>query len=134
MKSKKEAIIIAYRLLNNSKLGKMQDEEKFLVIRAIKQLKPVATDYDDFIKDAAQRLRPEGYDKIEAKQGKELSEDEQKAVAKYNEDVTKCVREELDKEVELTFTPLSEEAFGRFIASNDLAVSEILAVMDVVAE
>lgn len=134
MNVKKEAVVVAYRILDNAKISKMNDEEKFLVIRAMRQLKPVAEDYDGFVKDAAQRLRPEGYDAIEAKQGMDLTPEEEAVAAKYNDDITRCVREELDKEVELTFTPLPDEAMGRFISSNDLSVRELMLVMDVIGE
>lgn len=131
MKMKKEAMIVAYRILNNAKLSKMDGKEKYLVIRAMKQLKPVATDYDDFLKDAAQRLRPDGYEAIEAKQDKDLTEEEREVVDKYNTEISECVREELNKEVELGYKPLTEEAFGRFADSNDISLAELMAVDEV---
>lgn len=127
-------IVTAYRLINTAKLGKMEDAEKFAIIKAVRQLKKVGTDFDDFLKDAQERLKPEGFDKIVGKiQSKEeLASDEQSALDKYNKDVAECLSEELGKEIELDFEPLSEEAVGRFIASNDFNVSEILAVSDVI--
>lgn len=136
MKTTTEKAVIAYRILNNAKLGKMKDEGKFAVIKIMKELKPVATGYDDFIKDAAEKLKPEGIEEIQAKlQGKgELSAEEQALWNEYNEKVQKCVQDELNKEVEVTCEPLKEEDFGALIASNDFAVGEIMALDEVIGE
>lgn len=131
---KADNVISAYRILNNAKLGKMEDAEKFALIKAVRQLKKVGTDFDDFLKDAQEKLKPENFEAIAGKvQNKEeLTPEEAAKLNKYNADVTTCVKDELDKDVELTFAPLSEEAIGRLIASNDFAVAEILTVTDVI--
>lgn len=134
VKKTTEQIVAAFRLINTAKISKMEDTEKFALIKAVKHLKKVGTDFDDFLKDAQERLKPEDFDKIAAKyQSKdELTADETAALNKYNKDVNECVQGELDKEVELDFEPLSEEALGRFIASNDFTVAEIMTISDVI--
>lgn len=134
VKKKTDNVVAAYRLINTAKISKMEDTEKFALIKVMKHLKKVATDFEDFFKDAQERLKPEGFDKIAAKyQAKEeLTADETAALNKYNKDVADCVQSELEKEVELDFEPLSEEALGRFIASNDFTVSDILVISDVI--
>lgn len=134
MKTTTEKAVIAYRILNNAKLGKMKDGDKFNVIKIMRELKPVATSYDDCIKDTADKLKPEGIEKIQGKmQGKEkLDAEEQKVWDKYNSDVAKCVQDELTKEVEFSFMPLSEEGFKGLLESNDLPVGEIMALYDVI--
>ena len=52
----------ACELIKKSKLTKMDDKDKFLVIKAIRALKPVSTEYQDFIKDAQEKLKDEEYD------------------------------------------------------------------------
>lgn len=135
-KTTTEKAVVAYRILNNAKLGKMKDEDKFLVVRAMKQLRPVATDYDDFIKDAAERLKPEGIEAIQEKvqSNATLSEEERKVWEKYNQDVTKCVQDELAKEKEFTFEALGDEGLKGLLASNDFAVAEIMALDEVIGE
>lgn len=126
--------VTAFRLINPAKLTKMESEERFAVILATRQLKKSATDFDELVKDAQEKLKPaEGFDKIVGKvQGrKELTPSEQETLNKYNKDVSDCVQTELDKEVELDFKPLSEDAFGRFVESNDFSVSEIMLISDV---
>lgn len=126
--------VTAYRLINPAKLTKMETAERFAVILATRQLKKVATDFDELVKDAQEKLKPEGFDAIVEKvQGKkELTFSEQETLNKYNKDVTDCVQTELDKEVEFDFKPLSEDALGRFVESNDFSVSEIMLIGDVI--
>ena len=60
-KSKKEmttnTVLSVYKLLNDSKLTKMEDKDKFIVIKAVRKLKPIAADFDDFQKDAQEKLK-----------------------------------------------------------------------------
>lgn len=132
MKKTTEESVIVYRMLNNAKLTKMEDNEKFLVIRLMKELKPIANSYDEFIKDAAEKLKPEGIDEINAKmqEGKELSKEEKEVFDKFNRDVTECVQKELKKEHEINAELLSEEAMKHFMSSNDFSVAEIMALYD----
>ena len=134
--TKADNVISAYRILNNAKLGKMEDAEKFALIKAVRQLKKVGADFDDFLKDAQEKLKPESIEVIAVKvQGNEvLTPEESAALNKYNQDVSVCVKDELDKDVELTFAPLSEDALGRLVASNDFSVNEILIISDVLGE
>ncbi|MDE6479276.1 MAG: hypothetical protein K2L45_03325 [Muribaculaceae bacterium] len=125
--------VTAFRLINPAKLTKMETAERFAVILATRQLKKVATDFDELVKDVQEKLKPEGFDKIVEKvQGKkELTAQEQEALNKYNKDVTDCVQTELDKEVKLDFTSMTGEAMERFIDSNDFTVSDVMLIMDV---
>lgn len=136
MKTTTEKAVVAYRILNNAKLGKMKDGDKFNIVKMMKELKPVATAYDEFIKDAAEKLKPEGIEEIQSKvqQQENLNAEEQSIWAKYNSDVAKCVADELAKENEFTFVPLSEEGFKGLLASNDFSVAEILALDEVIGE
>lgn len=134
-KQKTESIVAAYRLICEAKLNKMEDSDKFLLIRIARKLKKTATDFNDFLQDAQKKLKPDGFDAITFKiQNKEeLTYEENNKVVKYNQDVSECVKDELEKEVELDFEPLSEEAFARFVSSNDFSVSDILVINDIIA-
>lgn len=126
--------VTAFRLINPAKLTKMEVKERCALILITRQLKKVATEFDDLLKDAQEKLKPEGFDKIVEKvQGKkELTSSEQETLNKYNKDVTDCVQTELDKDVEFDFKPLSEDTLGRFVESNDFSVSEIMLIGDVI--
>lgn len=129
-----DQIVASYRLINNAKLTKMEDAEKFALIKAARKLKKTATDFEDALKDTQERLKPEGFDAIAGKMQarQDLTPEESAKVGKYNTDVTACLKDELDREVELEFEPLSEDALERFIASNDFSVAEIMAISDVI--
>ena len=73
LKTKKEEemktidIVNAYNVLNAAKLAKMQDADKFTVIRAMRALKPIQADYEAAVRDAQERLKPEDFDALQKK-------------------------------------------------------------------
>lgn len=136
MKTTTEKAVVAYRILNNAKIGKMKDGDQYTIIKAMKELKPVAVSYDDFIKDASEKLKPEGIEEIQGKVAgsKALTPDEDKVWQEYNQKVAKCVQDELQKEVEFSFQPLSEEGFKGLLSSNDFSLAEIMALNEVIAQ
>lgn len=138
----------ACELIKKSKLTKMDDKDKFLVIKAIRVLKPISVEYQDFIKDAQEKLKDEEYDAnlkeyqdIQKEHpGLKLSEmtieeiNKAEKLAKYFNDSNKrfsdCIEEEANKEKELTYEKISEDAFTKFIASNDFSVEEIVLLQE----
>lgn len=48
---KTEKVLVVYNMLNVAKLGTLEDEDKFRVIKILRVLKPVATSFDDFRED-----------------------------------------------------------------------------------
>lgn len=137
-------IVKAYRTINDAKLTKMEDADKFRVIKAIRQMKPVVTSFEDFVKEAQERLKPEDFDTMQkkAQQWQEEGDkspftvEERREINRYftdyNAKVEECVKEEAEKEHELTYERLSEEAFGKFIASNDYDVKTIMELEEVI--
>lgn len=141
-----------YAVLNEAKLTKMEDADKFKVIKALRAIKPIAKGYEDFVEDAKNKLKGEDYDKMSEKaqawnkdnQGKKVGELTQEEIdnlntintyfAEYNKRVENCLKEEAEKEVELTFDKLNEDAFGKLVASNDWTCGQIMALSDVIAE
>ena len=141
-----------YAVLNEAKLTKMEDADKFKVIKALRVIKPVAKGYEDFVEEAKNKLKADDHDKMTEKalawnkdnQGKKVGEltqvqiDELNTIntyfAEYNNRVETCLKEEAEKEVELTIDKLSEEAFGKLVASNDWTCGQIMALSDAVAE
>ena len=141
-----------YAVLNEAKLTKMEDADKFKVIKALRVIKPIAKGYEDFIEEAKNQLKGDDHDKMTKKaqdwnkdnQGKKVGEltqeqiDELNAIntyfAEYNKRVETCLKEEAGKEVELTYDKLSEEAFSKLVASNDWTCGQIMALSDAVAE
>ena len=52
-------VVNTFAALNGAKLAKMEDKEKFTLLQAMKELKPIKNDYDDFVKDARAKLHGE---------------------------------------------------------------------------
>lgn len=146
-------IINAYNVLNAAKLNKLADADKFTVIRAMRALKPIHTDYEEAVKDAQERLKPEDFDALQKraadwnathkdKQLKDLTPEERTtleginaAYRDYTTKVEECIRDIAEKEKELDYTRLTEEAFGKLLESNpDWTMQQILAVADVLEE
>ncbi len=143
MKAKKSAIIEVYPLLDKAKLSKMETADRKGLIKAMHAMKKVTTDFNDFRDDAVKRLRPEEFDKVEEVINKFQAMDNKgkqevfnsaeyqeafKANGEYNTAINDCLKEEVEKEVELDSTALSEEAVDRLIDSNDWTLGQIMAI------
>lgn len=141
--------IEAYNLIKTSKLTKMEDADKIKVIKAIRALKPIYTAYEDYIKEAQDRLKGEEHDDMtrrseaftKAHEKQRISDLTVEELAElraindyfnaYNKNLKQVSDEELDKEVTLDYPRLTEEAFSKFIASNDFYVEECIKVSEV---
>ncbi len=131
--------VSVYNVLKSLKIAKMAKEDQFAVLRAARALKPVATGFDDFVKDAQERLKPEGFDEIVEKSQRfdSLTDDEKREVntvaAAYQKDVDDCVKPELDSDKEIdSFTPLSEDAIAAIATGNEhLDVQTLMLLQDI---
>ena len=144
---KADTAIAAYGLLttpktqerDGMKLSGLDTKDIFTVLRAANALKPVAVAFEDFRKDAQERLKPEGWDgKVErfAEATDEEKAEINKAAMEYNDRVNECVATELEKEKEVdAYERLSEEAFGKLVRDNGhlLDVRSILLLQEVLA-
>ena len=71
-----------YAVLNEAKLTKMDDADKFKVIKVLRVIKPVAKGYEDFVEDVKNKLKGDDHDKMTEKaqawnkdnQGKKVGE------------------------------------------------------------
>lgn len=136
-------IVSAYRIINSAKLTKMDDADKFKTIKAIRAIKPIVESFNSFVSDARERLKPENFDAMQKKASQWQEEGENTTLtmeerrqlnlyfSEYNKKVEECVKEESEKEHELGYERLSEEAFGKFMASNDWDVRTALMLEDI---
>ena len=141
MKTTTAKVANVYPLLDKAKYTKMENADRKALIKAMRPLKKVSA---DFREDAIKRLRPENFDKIAELIDKfnTLPQEERKvAIAdpeyqkafkvngEYNTAINDCLSEEFDKEIELDFTPLTEDAVDRLLDSNtDWTVGQAMAV------
>lgn len=133
---KTQTIVDTYRTIAEAKVTKMEDTEKFAVIKAARALKPIAADLEDFTEEARKKLQPENFEEIQdkARRFATLPDDEKKEVnavfMAYDEAIRKCVAEELAREHEVDLEPLSSDGLGRLVASNDFTVATIISLED----
>lgn len=132
---KTEDILNTYELLKNVDYQKLEDSDKVKVWKAVRQLKPVADQYEDAQQDAVKNLVPEdftdnlhkaqAYEQQRAAGAKELpmTEKDYKAFIvefqKYNKLLTDALQEQKDKEHEIEYEPLTEDALGLLVVSNN---------------
>ena len=135
-------IISVYKVLNEAKLSKMDDSDKFKVIKAVRALRSIANDFEELVKDVQEKLKDESFEEMQEKAKKwqeegektSISVEERKSINQYFNDysnkVDKCLKEEGEKDNELTFEKLTDEAFDKLTASNDWNVKTIIQVQD----
>lgn len=131
--------VSVYNVLKGLHISKLVKEDQFAVLRAARALKPIAVAFEDFVKDAQGRLKPENFAKMEERRERfeTLSDDEKRELNRfylsYQKDVDDCVRPELESEKEIdVFSPLSEEALSGIASANEnLDVQTLMLIEDV---
>lgn len=145
-----EEVLKAYNVLNTAKYGKLDDADKVKVWKITRALKPIAVKYDEDSKDAAEKMKPEGFDEKVMK----WNETRDKSVAGIKEGLPMTQQEFLDflyhvlnpynknvndaldgfkkEEVELEFDALSEDVFGKLMSSNEWTMEQATVLGDIV--
>lgn len=136
-------IVELYNLLHPSKLTKMTDAKaKFAVVRDTRALKAVADDFDDFQKEALEKLKGADFEEWQERarkwQGRTAkTPDEQREVgginayfAKYQSEVSKCLGGESERRHAVRIEKVAEEQFGKFCDSNDFTVEQVMTMYD----
>ena len=145
-------LLDAYRIISTAKYGKLEDADKIKVWKMARAMKPIATQFDDDSKDAADKLKPTedfserlqyaqefetaqkdpNYDAGKLKMGAAEYQEFLKEFREYNKLVGDAVKEFADKEVELELEGISEEVFGKLMASNDWTMEQAVLLSDVI--
>lgn len=133
----KAEIARAYRTLAAAKLTRLDDEEKFLIVKFIISLKPIAKEYEDFIQQTKESLKADNHEEMLDKANRwnatnkgrnisDLTDEEKKELfeinryfAEYSNNVEKWILEEGDKGVNFAPFKLSNDTATKLIASND---------------
>lgn len=149
---KTSEILSVYQIIGNAKYGKMSDDDKVKVWKIARKLKPVANKFEDDTKDAADKMKPyEDFDqKLQKAQEYERLKNDKKPTIdvmstadydkfiadfkQYKNTVDKAVKEFADKEVEIEFDAISEEAFGKLITSNEWTFGQVTLLGDFICE
>lgn len=133
--------VSVYNILRGVNLVKTDAATRKAVLRACRQLRPVAEDFKAFSEDAVERLKPEGWDKALASIKSKTATDEEKAAARrveteYQKSVDDCVREELERmeTVEIPEPFTFEMIDGLIGASESLGADAVMLLEDVLME
>lgn len=151
---KTSEVLNVYQIISSAKYGKMSDDDKIKAWKLTRKLKPIATKFDDDSKDAAEKMKPEvkgGFDDVLAKaqEYERLKQEKQPTIdimtdaqykefiekfKEYQKLIDKAVKEFAEKKVTVDFEPLSEEAFGKLLASNDWNMGQVTVLGEFVCE
>lgn len=143
---KTKQIVAAYGILSGSKLTKMSGDGKIKVVKIIKAMKPVTSEFEDFRKDAIDRLKPEGYEDMAKKAEQWQKEGDSTTLTAtekaelnqffgdFQRDVEKCLADEAEKEHETAFSKLTDAEFSSLCEGNDWTAGQMLELMDLISE
>lgn len=150
-KVKTEQVLGAFNVLNTAKYAKMDDADKIKVWKIARALKPIATKFDEDSKDAAEKLKPEGFDENlrKAQEYERVTKDKEadasklemgaaeygefiKKLKEMNKLVADALKEFANKEVDIDFEPISEDAFTKLMASNDWTMEQAVMIGELI--
>lgn len=149
---KTSKVLTVFQIINTAKYTKLEDTDKIKVWKMCRVLKPIATKFEEDSKDAAEKFKADIKDFDERlKKAQEYETIKQKAEGntpitdkeynefinefkKYQTLVGKATEEFANKEIEIEFEPLSEDAFGKLMASNEWNIEQTMIVGDLVCE
>ena len=127
---KLKQILAAYKVLGEAKVQKLDEKEVIKIVKARKAMRPHADEYEAFFKDVQEKFKPENWDDVQAKVQKwqqegentTLSEVERvqinKVLIDFQKKIETAVKDELEKEVELSIDKLSEESATKLLVEN----------------
>ena len=127
---KLKQILAAYSRIENATATKLKEDDVIKLLKARKAMRPYVNEYKDFLKDAQDKFKPENWAEIERKieqwrqEGDRttLTEEERieinKVGSEYDKKVQSAVKDELEKEIEIEFEKLSENADTKLMIEN----------------
>ena len=130
MKASIQKIVSAYKVLGEAKVTKLEEGEVIKVVKARKAMRPIADDFDAFLKDCQEKFKPENWDEVQEKvaqwqkegENTTLTEAERvelnKAIIGYQQKVDGAVKDELAREVEVSVESLKEESATKMLVEN----------------
>ena len=153
-KMKTEDVLKAYNVISTAKYGKLADEDKIKVWKIARALKPVAEKFREDSEDAQQKMKPNDDFDEQLMKAQEYEREIRKpdcdptklpiGAAQYQEFleefkayqklVNDAISDFAKKEVEVEIETLSEDAFGKLMASNDWNMEQVVALDGIVTE
>lgn len=151
-KMKTEDVLKAYQVISTAKYSKLDDADKIKVWKIARAMKPIAEKFREDSEDAQEKMKPtedfdqqlmkaQEYEREIRKPDYDASKlpmgaaqyqefvDEFKA---YQKLVNDTIKDFAEKEVEVSFDPISEDAFGKLMASNDWTLEQVATLGEII--
>ena len=140
--TKKEAIEL-YKVLNGCKLTGMVSSSKMIVLNNLRSLRPVSEAYESDVKEAIEKLKPEGFDELTKKArehndsvstgGKPtMSAEELKEVSSaidgYNKEVNDFVEKILNEDAGIELEKIDTPNLEKLLDANDIEASQLAII------
>ena len=137
MKAKIKQVIEAYKVLGEAKVTKLEESEVIKVVKARKAMRPIADEFEAFLKDCQDKFKPEEWDEIQKKiqqwqqEGEKttLTDSEKieinKALIDYQNKIEKAVKDELSKEIELNIDKLNDGSDTKLLVENSWELNKL---------
>ena len=151
-KMKTEDVLKAYQVISTAKYSKLDDADKIKVWKIARSLKPVAEKFREDSEDAQQKMKPNDDFDVQLMKAQEYEREIRKpdcdasklpmGAAQYQEFVDEfkayqklvndTIKDFAEKEVEVSFDPISEDAFGKLMASNDWTLEQVATLGEII--
>lgn len=102
----KKRIHEIYSFLAAASMKRLNDEEKIVLIRLLRQMKPVANEIGEAIQDAAQKAMADGVEDL-------------------NGFVMKAIEDLAENETDIDVRIMNQDTFDRLVLSNDWCFGQI---------
>ena len=151
-KMKTEDVLKAYQVISTAKYSKLDDADKIKVWKIARAMKPIAEKFREDSEDAQEKMKPtEDFDQQLMK-----AQEYEREIRKTDFDATKLpmgaseygkfveefkayqklvnetIKEFAEKEVTVEFEPLTEDAFGKLMASNDWTLEQVATLGEMI--
>lgn len=130
-------IVSAYKTLGDTKVSKLEETEIIKIVKARKEMRKYVEEYEAFLKDCQDKFKPENWNIILEKVQKwqqegdntTLTESERveinKALVTYQRRIDTAIKEELEKEINITIDKLKEDSLTKLLIENNWEMSKL---------
>ena len=128
---KLKEIVNTYNLLGEAKVMNLNEQEVLSIVIARKKMRKIVIEYNDYLKDVQDKVRPDNFDELVTKfqNWDSLAKEEQKEIniqiKAYEAKVNSLIKDELNKEIDIEIEPLSEECLAKLIKMNGWSMNKI---------
>lgn len=139
MKASIQKIVSAQKRLDTATVTKLEEADAIKLLKNRKAMRPYVTEYEEFEKDCREKFKVDGLEdadkkrlevinKVKENKAYQPTQEEVDAinkVADYFNKVNKALSEELEREVEITFEKLSDNADVKLMQENGWNYAEL---------